>query len=223
MLGLAWCFNGFGVLCLVDGQCLVANRDPAVLNDAFAAKALVYALLVVGFAVVPYVLVASDSARRIRILRIAGEEAIKRNANFWNADRRCVILAAALAWPRRYAPRSLAAAAIERGAYRLGHASWKTGIERSWAACDAHASPDGRWRERESCPWSNDVRVFYPRAGKLARKRLANLRHVVLFASVEAVLLLLAALCLVLSYHSAAAGPSSFAALRRRPRLIERD
>ena len=177
---------------------------------------------VAGVVVIPYVLVATDAARRVRVLRVAGEDAQKRNHTFWREDRRCIILAISLAVATAVC---LAACAIERGAYRMKQANFKQSIKRTWASCEEEASPDGTWRERNDCPWDNKVRVYYPRPQKLAKQRLTNLKHIVFFASMESVLLLLAALCLLVAYTATTNGSSAFStdALRRRPRLIERN
>ena len=219
-LALGWCFLAFQVLCLYDGQCVPSTGDPAILEDSYVARGLLAVLLICGFVVVPYVIAATDSARRMRILRLAGEDAIKRNrAIFWYPDRRCVAAATALAVGFGLC---LAATAIERSAYRLAKANFGKNAKRTWDDCEDEAAPDGTWRERDDCPWTNDVKVYYDDAGALADARTDNIQHVVIFAAVESVLLFLCAVFLVLSWNSTTGFSGFGTGLRLKPRLIER-
>ena len=103
MLAFMTCYVGFFWLCLWDNQCIVHGskdrhqNDPAILEESYAARSLFWVLCVCGFIVVPYVIVATDSARRIRVLRVAGEAAQKRNPQHWYYDRKYLWQAVVLA------------------------------------------------------------------------------------------------------------------------------
>jgi len=170
MLAFITCFSGFFGLCLVDNQCIVhyddKQNDPAILEESYAARGLIWALFVCGFFVVPYVLVATDSARRIRVLRVAGEAAQKRNPQHWYYDRKYLWQAVVLALITSLC---LMAAASERST-KIRH-QYKS-VQRNWAHCQEEAAANGVWVARGDCPWTNDVRLFYkPEEGDAVEAR----------------------------------------------------
>ena len=99
-----------------------------------------------GFIVVPYVIVATDSARRIRVLRVAGEAAQKRNPQHWYYDRKYLWQAVVLALITSLV---LIAAASERST-KIRH-QYKS-VSRNWERCEREAASNGVWIEHGSCP-----------------------------------------------------------------------
>jgi hypothetical protein len=161
MLAFMTCYVGFFWLCLWDNQCIVHGskdrhqNDPAILEESYAARSLFWVLCVCGFIVVPYVIVATDSARRIRVLRVAGEAAQKRNPQHWYYDRKYLWQAVVLALITSLV---LIAAASERST-KIRH-QYKS-VSRNWERCEREAASNGVWIEHGSCPWDNSVRLFY--------------------------------------------------------------
>ena len=161
LLAFLTCYVGFFWLCLWDNQCIVHGssdrhqNDPAILEESYAARSLFWVLCVCGFIVVPYVIVATDSARRIRVLRVAGEAAQKRNPQHWYYDRKYLWQAVVLALITSLV---LIAAASERST-KIRH-QYKS-VTRNWERCEREAAANGVWIEHGSCPWDNSVRLFY--------------------------------------------------------------